>query len=123
MLKVKTILSPVYKIGLQRGTVKLVAHDPKWAECFRNEKELLSRILAEKVLDIRHIGSTSIAGIPAKPILDIMAAVKTLSDVEVFTQDLNKIGYEDKGDDIRYDPLPASPHANVKFSLEAGSGF
>jgi GrpB-like predicted nucleotidyltransferase (UPF0157 family) len=95
---VKTILSPVYKIGLQRGTVKLVAHDPKWTECFRNEKELLSRILAEKVLDIRHIGSTSIAGIPAKPILDIMAAVKTLSDVEVFTQDLNKIGYEDKGD-------------------------
>ncbi len=42
-------------------------------------------------------GSTSIPGIPAKPILDILAAVKMLADVEEFTQDLNKIGYEDKG--------------------------
>jgi len=95
---VKTIPSTIHNVGLQRGTVKLVAHDTKWAEYFRNEKELLSRILAERVLDTRHIGSTSIAGIPAKPILDIMVAVKTLSDVEAFTQDLEKIGYEDKGD-------------------------
>jgi GrpB-like predicted nucleotidyltransferase (UPF0157 family) len=84
-------------IGLQRGTVKLVAHDPKWAEYFSQEKRLLSEILREKVLDIRHIGSTSIAGMPAKPILDMLAAVKTLADVQSFTQDLNKIGYEDKG--------------------------
>jgi GrpB-like predicted nucleotidyltransferase (UPF0157 family) len=86
------------EIGLHRGTVKLVAHHPKWAEYFSKEKQLLSKILGEKVLDIRHIGSTSIPGIPAKPILDILAAVTMLADVEAFTQDLNKIGYEDKGD-------------------------
>lgn len=86
------------EIGLQRGTVKLVAHNPKWAECFSEEKELLSKTLGEKILDLRHIGSTSIPGILAKPILDILAAVKTLADVEAFTQDLNKVGYEDKGD-------------------------
>jgi len=34
----------------------------------------------------------------AKPILDILAAVKALADVEAFTQDLNKVGYEDKRD-------------------------
>lgn len=85
-------------IGLPRGTVKLVAHDPKWAEYFSEEKQLLSKILGAKVLDIRHIGSTSIAGMPAKPILDILAAVTTLADVQSFVRDLNKIGYEDKGD-------------------------
>ena len=85
-------------IGLHRGTVKLLAYDPKWAEYFSQEKELLSKTLREKVLDIRHIGSTSIAGMPAKPILDILAAVKTLAEVQSLTQDLNKIGYEDKGD-------------------------
>jgi len=86
------------EIGLHRGTVKLVAHNPKWAEYFSKEKELLFKILGEKIVDLRHIGSTSIPGIPAKPILDILAAVKTLADVEAFTQNLNKVGYEDKGD-------------------------
>jgi GrpB-like predicted nucleotidyltransferase (UPF0157 family) len=86
------------EIGLRRGTVKLVAHHPKWAEYFSEEKQLLFKLLGEKVLDIRHIGSTSIPGISAKPILDMLAAVKTLVDVETFTQDLNKIGYQDKGD-------------------------
>lgn len=86
------------EIGLHRGTVKLVAHNPKWTECFSEEKELLSKTMGEKILDLRHIGSTSIPGMLAKPILDILAGVKTLADVEAFTQDLNKVGYEDRGD-------------------------
>ena len=86
------------EVGLARGTVKLVAHDPKWAEYFSKEKELLFKILGKKVLDIRHVGSTSIAGMPAKPILDILAGVNMLSDVEAFREDLKKIGYKDKGD-------------------------
>ena len=85
-------------IGLYRGTVNLVAHHAKWAEYFSREKQLLLNILREKVLDIRHIGSTSIPGLPAKPVIDILAAVKTLAGVDTFTQDLKTIGYEDKGD-------------------------
>jgi GrpB-like predicted nucleotidyltransferase (UPF0157 family) len=56
------------------------------------------RRLGEKILDQRHIGSASVPGILAKPILDILAVVKALADVEAFKQDLNKVGYEDKGD-------------------------
>lgn len=85
------------EIGLHRGTVKVVAHHPNWAECFRKERELLFQIMGEKVLDIRHVGSTSISEMPAKPVIDILAAVKTLADVEPFTEDLIVIGYEDKG--------------------------
>jgi GrpB-like predicted nucleotidyltransferase (UPF0157 family) len=85
-------------IGLHRGTVKLVEHSPNWSECFREERELLLRILGEKVVDVRHIGSTSIPGMAAKPIIDILAAVQALTDVETFVDDLNKFGYEDKGD-------------------------
>jgi GrpB-like predicted nucleotidyltransferase (UPF0157 family) len=85
------------EIGLRRRSVKLVAHQSSWASYFNEEKQLLFKTLGGKVLDIRHIGSTSILGIPAKPIIDILAAVKTLADVETFTQDLNKIGYKDKG--------------------------
>jgi GrpB-like predicted nucleotidyltransferase (UPF0157 family) len=64
------------EIGLHRARVELVAHNPKWAECFSEEKELLPKILGEKILDLRHIGSTSAPGILAKPILDMLAAVK-----------------------------------------------
>lgn len=85
------------QIGLPRRTVKVVAHHPKWAEHFRQEKEILFQIMGPKLLDVRHIGSTSIPAMPAKPIVDILAAVKTLSDVEPFREDLIRVGYQDKG--------------------------
>jgi GrpB-like predicted nucleotidyltransferase (UPF0157 family) len=85
------------ELGLDSRRVKLVDHDPKWAEYFGQEKRLLSEVLGDKVLDIHHIGSTSIPGILAKPIIDVLAAVKALPDVESFTQDLHRIGYEDRG--------------------------
>ena len=54
------------------------------------------------MLDIRHIGSTSIVGMPAKPILDILVGLQTLAAVEPFAEHLNLIGYEDRsnGDDL-----------------------
>lgn len=85
------------EIGLRRGTVKLVSHDPRWTELFNEEKELLLRTLGKKLVDVRHIGSTSIAGMPAKPIIDIVAAVHSLADVESFAAELEMIGYLDKG--------------------------
>ena len=85
------------EIGLHRAIVRLVPYSDKWAEYFRTEKELLLKIIGEKVLDIRHIGSTSIAGMPAKPILDILVGLQNLAAVESFVKDLKRIGYQDKG--------------------------
>jgi GrpB-like predicted nucleotidyltransferase (UPF0157 family) len=85
------------EIGLHRAIVRIVPYDPKWAEFFRREKELLLQTMRGAVLEIRHIGSTSIVGMPAKPILDILVGVKTLSVVEPFVEDLKLIGYEDRG--------------------------
>ena len=85
------------EIGLHRATVRIVPYDPTWAEYFRREKELLLKVLGETVLDVRHIGSTSIGGMPAKPILDILAGVRTLAAVEPLVEDLNLIGYQDRG--------------------------
>lgn len=84
-------------IGLSNRVVKLVDHDPAWAECFKQEKKLLLAVCAGRVLDIRHVGSTSIPGIPAKPVIDMIAAVRTLSDVETLARELNEIGYTHKG--------------------------
>ncbi len=85
------------EIGLHRAIVTIVPYHPKWAEYFRQEKELLLKTMGETVLDIRHIGSTSIVGMPSKPILDILVGIQTLAEVEPFVANLNAIGYEDKG--------------------------
>ena len=78
--------------------MRVVPYHPQWAEYFRREKKLLLKTMGETALDIRHIGSTSIVGMPAKPILDILVGLQTLAAVEPFVKDLNLIGYEDRAD-------------------------
>jgi GrpB-like predicted nucleotidyltransferase (UPF0157 family) len=85
-------------IGLKRGSVRVVPYDPDWPIYFQAERDLLRSTLGASVLEIRHIGSTAIPGMPAKPILDILAAVGNLADVSDFIDPLLKLGYEDKGD-------------------------
>jgi GrpB-like predicted nucleotidyltransferase (UPF0157 family) len=84
-------------LGLKRGMVRVVPYRPEWPAYFQSERELLQKILGAKVLEIRHIGSTAIPGMPAKPIIDILSAVENLADVDDFTDALAAIGYEDKG--------------------------
>ena len=82
------------KIGLRRGTVKLVPYDPIWKELFEAEKDTLLNTIGDYVSDIEHIGSTSIPGLKAKPIIDMIAAVKDLSVYIKLIDSLTKLGYE-----------------------------
>jgi len=83
-----------YKIGLKRGTVVLEKHHQEWAEAFGVEKESLKNLLKDSVLDIQHIGSTSIPGLVAKPIIDMLMAVKSLEKVKNIRSLLESAGYE-----------------------------
>ena len=58
-------------IGLKRGTVRVVPFNPDWLMVFQVEQDLLRNSLGSKVLEIRHIGSTAIPGMPAKPIISL----------------------------------------------------
>lgn len=81
-------------LGLKRGTVKLVDHNPKWLTAFKNEKKQLQNIFGADLLGIEHIGSTSIPGIKAKPIMDLMIAVSNIGDYENYVEGLSKLGYQ-----------------------------
>lgn len=81
-------------IGLKRGTVSLVEHTSDWVKEFDIEKKLLLNTFKEKILAIEHIGSTAIAGIPAKPIIDINVAIESLDDIDDFISKLQELGYE-----------------------------
>ncbi|MGA5691503.1 GrpB family protein [Cytobacillus pseudoceanisediminis] len=65
-----------------------------WSKQFEKEKVKLKEILADKVISIEHIGSTSIEGLGAKPILDIAIGVNDLEVVSEFIEPLKQIGYE-----------------------------
>lgn len=84
-------------VGLQDGRVRLVPHSPEWARLFDAEKQrllvTLAPYLGSVVLDIQHVGSTSIPGIPAKPIIDIGVAVTDHDIARVTIEPLQQLGY------------------------------
>lgn len=91
---VRTILGKIKPIGLKRGTVKVVDYNPNWAQEFEAEKQRLIDTFGDKIVAVEHIGSTSILGLAAKPIIDIVAAVKSFDDLPEFIDGLQKLGYE-----------------------------
>lgn len=90
-------------LGLKRGAVILKKHHKEWAYAFGSEVSNLKNLLGDTPVDIQHIGSTSIPGLAAKPIVDLLMAVKSLSSVNNIRSTLEKAGYEyrENGSDDR----------------------
>ncbi len=80
-------------IGLKRGTVDVVAHNPDWADEFEREKERILEACGNKVIAVEHIGSTSIPGLVAKPIIDIALGIRRLQDAKQLLPYLKKLDY------------------------------
>ena len=85
-------------IGLRRHTVQVVEHDPEWASLFEEEAAAICRAGGPLVLDVQHVGSTAVPGLPAKPILDIAVAVRSSGDIPGLVRRLTAVGYIDRGD-------------------------
>ena len=81
-------------IGSPRNTVQLVPHHGSWARVFAKEKKRIKKALGDSVVDIQHIGSTSIPQIHAKPIIDIIIGVHTIEKAGLLTKPLKHLGYE-----------------------------
>lgn len=80
-------------IGLERGTVKLYPHEQLWETQAQETISRLKDILGDTVKDIRHVGSTAIKSIKAKPIIDIMLAVDSFEDVLSYEKKLKEAGF------------------------------
>mgnify|MGYP003503561887 FL=1 len=53
-------------------------YDPSWILIFESIKEKIENIFKEKALSIDHVGSTSIPGMKAKPIIDVLIIVEKI---------------------------------------------
>lgn len=69
-------------------------YDPNWIIKFESIKILISEIFGDKALQIEHVGSTSIPGMKAKPLIDVLIIVKDIKDLSQETLRMVDIGYE-----------------------------
>ncbi|WP_284646239.1 GrpB family protein [Paenibacillus silviterrae] len=74
--------------------VVIEEYNEKWPFEYQQEERKIKDVLANKAIAIEHIGSTSVQGLGAKPIIDFMVGVRDLNEVEEFIEPLAKIGYE-----------------------------
>jgi GrpB-like predicted nucleotidyltransferase (UPF0157 family) len=68
-------------------------YDPQWPQLFAIEERLLWQALSASAVQIEHIGSTSVPGLAAKPIIDISVAVRDLAEVSACVGALAEMGY------------------------------
>lgn len=81
---------------LTERVIEVVDYDPNWINKYESEKLLLSKIIGSNAINIEHIGSTSVLGLSAKPIIDILIEVAVLTDLDVINKNLEAVGYVGK---------------------------
>jgi len=82
----------------EQREVELVPHNPEWSRLADQEAERILVELNFPVIGIYHIGSTSVPGIKAKPILDFVLEVENLEDVIKQVKVFEDLGYTSKGE-------------------------
>jgi GrpB-like predicted nucleotidyltransferase (UPF0157 family) len=80
-------------IGLPDNLVAIHPYSEEWPRLFEEERQRLRAAIGDYVLDIQHIGSTSVPGLDAKPIIDIGVAVANFEEAIVCVEPLEQLGY------------------------------
>jgi len=80
--------------GLVHGTVQLAEWTPRWAELFAEEAARLRVALGDLAIAIEHYGSTSVPGLVAKPLLDILVGGPEPGDAAPYIAALAPLGYD-----------------------------
>jgi GrpB-like predicted nucleotidyltransferase (UPF0157 family) len=75
------------------GKIQVVDYDPEWPRLFQREAHRLNEVVGERVVQLEHIGSTSVPRLAAKPIIDILLIVPDSSDEPSYVPDLEAAGY------------------------------
>jgi GrpB-like predicted nucleotidyltransferase (UPF0157 family) len=75
------------------GPIVLSEYDPAWPDAYAREVSRITAALGERALRLEHVGSTSVPGLPAKPIIDIVLGVADPADEDAYVPDLKAAGY------------------------------
>lgn len=73
--------------------IVIVEYDPRWPVLYEEERVRVAAVLGDVVERIDHIGSTSVPGLAAKPIIDILVTVARLGPPDAYIEQLGSLGY------------------------------
>jgi GrpB-like predicted nucleotidyltransferase (UPF0157 family) len=83
-------------IGARRrvdGPIHLADYDPEWPMLYERQATRVREILGDRVRLLEHVGSTSVPGLPAKPIIDMLLAVADSADEPAYVPSMEGGGY------------------------------
>lgn len=79
-------------------SIEVVPYKAEWKNDYANEEKEIKNTFRDELISIHHIGSTSIPGLYAKPVIDIMVIVKDICKVDMLNNEMSNIGYFSKGE-------------------------
>jgi GrpB-like predicted nucleotidyltransferase (UPF0157 family) len=79
--------------GVEKREIRIVDYDARWNEKFHKHANTISSALGNSAERIEHIGSTSVPGLAAKPIIDILVVVKDSRDEGSYLPQFEAAGY------------------------------
>jgi GrpB-like predicted nucleotidyltransferase (UPF0157 family) len=80
--------------GLEKRSLVLADHDPHWPETYVEHERRIRAALGPAAVQVEHIGSTSVPGLAAKPIIDVLVTVEDITAEEDYLDQLLEAGYE-----------------------------
>jgi GrpB-like predicted nucleotidyltransferase (UPF0157 family) len=79
--------------GVEKCEIKIVDYDPNWPKKFARHARIIADALGSSALRVEHIGSTSVPGLAAKPIIDTLVVLSDSSDESAYLPQLEAAGY------------------------------
>jgi GrpB-like predicted nucleotidyltransferase (UPF0157 family) len=80
-------------VVFRNAPIVLVAYDPRWPAMFDRQADRIRIALASLAIRVEHVGSTSVPGLAAKPIIDIVLAVPDSADEPAYVPAMEAAGY------------------------------
>jgi len=80
-------------VGRVSSRILIVDYDPRWPELFAREADRIRSALGMRALRIEHAGSTSVPGLAAKPVIDLLLVVTDSADEDAYAPALQAAGY------------------------------
>lgn len=96
--RAKNHLAEDFIEGVKNVKIRLTAYDESWVRMYEEETHLLTDIFGDEVVGFEHFGSTSVPGLKAKPVIDMMCLVKDVNRIDAFNEQMQERGYDVAGE-------------------------